>query len=259
VRSLLSAALALAILASAGLSHAGVIFDTGEGRVIAPNASISGSPDTWRVGEDEGWKANRDEDFYAFDAGVLNRAQGKLEIKLVVTDPAVLSSLGNDLEALFTIYDKDETPFFAVGINDHDVMVGSYPLHPMLMENAFGGVGFPYLAKIDGPLKHGTKVTITVTWGRRPADDKVFVNGKFVEARDRKGPRNKGMPPGFEPTATFSSFLSGFSYNYKVIGPPKTLTIGRMGRVDPKNRLSMYPPRGVAIKSVSISARPDQM
>jgi len=179
---------------------------------------------------------------------------GTAEIRLTVLDIKGLSAVGSDLVALVTLYDGAGVAFFSVGINDHDVMVGSYPLHPMIMEDAFGGVGFPYVSKLDGLLRDGTDVTVTVTWGRKPSDDCVYVNGRLVETKLRKGPKTLGKGPGYEPLATLGPFMGGFkTWDGRVVGPPRTFTVGRMGVRDISDHLSMYPPTVVAVKSVRLT------
>jgi len=233
-----------------------VIFEAGEAGIKAPRAVHT--PEAAPVTPAEkkaGWRASNDGDYFGFDAGsVFSSDEGTIEVKLTVLDTAGLKALGRNIEALVTLYDDAGVPFFAIGINSHDIMVGSYPLHPMVMETAFGGVGFPYVAKLDGPLKEGTEVAVTVTWGPEPRDDKVFVNGKLIETAVRRGPRHSGNPPGFEPTATFISFLNGFTtFDNRHVGPPATLTVGRIGTDGRKGPYDMFPPRSIAIKQVRLS------
>ncbi|MBI5189817.1 MAG: hypothetical protein HZA22_04020 [Nitrospirae bacterium] len=232
------------------------IFSVKDGRVAAPRAVHV--PDEEGRGAEElssGWRPAKEGDYYAFDASeLLSPDRGTLEVSLTITDVKAISAIGNGLEALVTVYDEAGVPFFSVGINDHDVMVGSFPLHPQLMEDVFGGVGFPYVAKLDGPLADGSRVKITVVWGPEPADNKVLINGRFEEVAVRKGPRHAGDPPGFVPTATFASFMDGFEgLSGRNAGPAKTLVIGRMGSRDPSSRLSMYPPASAAINSVRLA------
>ena len=242
-----------------------VIFEAGGGKINAPRATRSdpGAPlppdftgDGWRAGEDGGHISfNADE--------VLPKDEGTLEIKLTVLDAARLTALGNDLEALVTVYDGSGVAFFTVGMNDHDLTVGSFPLHPMIMEDVFGAVGFPYLAKLDGPLKDGTDMTVRVTWGRVPSDNRVYLNGKRIGPEEARGPKTSGKGPGYEPVKTLGPFFAGFEGNFngretRRITPPRSFVIGMKGKKDPSDRLSMHPPNSVAIRSVRLSSLPEK-
>lgn len=229
------------------------IFEYRGGVVDAPMArpaSLVRSKDL--DGTVPGWVQPGPGGYIAFDAGdVFFPEEGTIDIRLVVLDPDGLTRIGNDLESLVSLYDEAGAPLFSVGINDHDIMVGSYELHPMLMEDVFGGVGFPYVDKLGGPPKKGADISVAVTWGKKPSENRVYVNGKFIEAAIRKGPKHYGKPPGFEPVARLASFMYGFGvFDGRVVGPPVTLTIGKVGGHDPDNPLSMYPPTSVGIKSV---------
>ncbi len=233
------------------------VLEVRDGKIFAPRAKhLPGAPSAkdyfkW------GWRAEKEGDYISFDSSeVFYPAKGSLEIKVTVADMASLKALGNYLESLVTLYDVAGVAFFALGINDHDVEVGSYPLHAMVMESVFGGVGFPYVELLDGPLKEGMQFTITVRWGTTPASNRVYVNGKRVELEVVKGPRHHGKPPGFEPTEMFSKYMNGFeTWDKRKVGPVKLLVIGRMGHPDPKDPFVMYPPRSVAINSVTLSDR----
>jgi hypothetical protein len=121
----------------------------------------------------------------------------------------------------------------------------------MIMEDAFGGVGFNYSPLFGGPPGTGAEIKITVTWGKKPSDDRVYVNGNLIPVKRRRGPRSLGKFPGFEPEKPFGSYMHGFTtYDGKVITPPKTFTIGLMEKVGKKR---MYPPHAIAIKSVTLS------
>jgi hypothetical protein len=228
------------------------IFELKDGVVSAPLAAHHGSqPRKDPAGKPSGWTASEDGDHYSFNAEILDVEQGTLEINVVIVDKELLRNLGNDIEALFTIYDENRAPLFSVGLNDHDVTVGSYMLHPMIMEDAFGGVGFNYSPLFGGPPGTGAEIKITVTWGKKPSDDRVYVNGNLIPVKRRRGPKNLGKFPGFEPEKTFGSYMHGFTtYDGKVITPPKTFTIGLMEKVGNKR---MYPPHAVAIKRVVLS------
>lgn len=232
------------------------VFEVVDGKIIAPRAKhlpeeAPIKPDATKIG----WRAAKEGDYVGFDAGeIFYKEKGTLEIQLAVTDAAGLTAERGDLETLIALYDEAGTPFFSVGINGRGIMIGSYALLPMLMEDAFGGVGFPYAAKLDGPLHDGTEITITITWGQNPADDRVYVNGKLVGESERRASRRHGNPPGYEPTATLSSFLNGFkAVGGRVVGPPKTLTVSKKGGIDKKGMFKMLPPRFVAIKKVRLS------
>lgn len=231
------------------------IFQYKDGAVTAPRALGDLVKMSQRLdGTLPGWVQNGGDGYVAFDAGeVFSKDEGAVDISLVVLDPARLSNLGNDLESLVTLYDNEGTPFFSIGINDHDLAVGSYQLHPVVMEKVFGGVGFPYVAKLDGPLEKGTNIAITVTWGREPSDNKVYVNGKFIEVAVRKGPKHHGNPPGYEPELTLGPFMDGFEvFDGRVVGPPRKFVMGRIGVWDPTDPLSMLPPLAVGITSVRV-------
>jgi hypothetical protein len=228
------------------------LFELKDGVVSAPLADHSGSqPEENPAGKPQWWTASKDGDYYSYNAEILDAEQGSLEINAVIVNKELLQKLGSDIEALFTIYDNNNVPIFSVGLNDHDVTVGSYMLHPMIMEDAFGGVGFNYSPLFGGPPGTGAEIKITVTWGKKPSDDRVYVNGNLIPVKSRRGPRNLGKFPGFEPTRTFGSYMHGYTtYEGKVITPPKTFTVGLMEKVGKKK---MYPPHAVAIKSVKLS------
>lgn len=229
------------------------IFEYRGGVVSAPMARQTSLARSRELdGTVPGWVQPGPDGYIAFDAGeVFFPEEGTIEIRLVVLDPDGLTRIGNDLESLVSLYDEAGTPLFSIGINDHDLMAGSYELHPALMEGVFGGVGFPYVGKLGGPPKKGANVSVTVTWGKSLSDNRVYVNGKFIEAAIRKGPRHYGKPPGFEPVARLASFMNGFEASGgRRAGPPVTLAIGKVGGHDPDNLLSMYPPTSVGIKSV---------
>ena len=238
-----------------GFAFDETIFQYIDGAVTAPRAlgdlvKMSGRLD----GTLPGWVQDGGDGYIAFDAGeVFSKDEGAVDICLVVLDPVRLSNLGNDLESLVTLYDKEGAPFFSIGINDHDLAVGSYQLHPVVMEKVFGGVGFPYVAKLDGPLEKGANIAVTVTWGREPSENRVYVNGKFIEVAVRKGPKHHGNPPGYEPELTLGSFMDGFGvFDGRVVGPPNKFVIGRIGVWDPTDPLSMLPPLAVGIRSVRV-------
>jgi hypothetical protein len=238
------------------------IFEVKDGKIIAPLA-IRAPARLPEKGPDEpvtGWTPLRSDDFVAYDAvSLFPREQGTLEVALTVLGKGSGNgpALGKDMDAIVTLYDEGGVPFFTIGMNDHDLTVGSFPLHPRIMEDVFGGTGFPYLAKLDGKLGKGTDVTIVVTWGKDPADNKVYVNGKLIERGVIKGPRTNGKGPGYQPTATLGSLLGGFSgvydgRNRMTVTPAKTLVIGKMEGVEDCGR-PMFPPRSVAIRKVRLS------
>jgi len=250
------------------LSFDRVIFEFKDGKLIAPLATHMPAEDRQeRPGaRPVGWTPAGDDDYIAFDSDtVFPKDEGTLDIKLTVLGfgPEKKPSLTLRHEALVTLYDANGVAFFTVGMNDHDLTVGSFPLHPLVMEGVFGGIAFAYLDKLDAPLKAGTEMAITVKWGEKPSDNKVFVNGKLIEARSKKGSLySTGKGPGPEPKARLDSFLNGFEGNFngrenRKITPPKTLVIGRMGAMDNKNKLDMAPPKSVAIRSVRISSMPE--
>ena len=229
------------------------LFEFNDGVVSAPLAAHSGSqPEkSTKVPPPVGWTASQDGDYYSFNAEILDTEQGTLEINTVVVDNELLLKLGKNIEALFTIYDENSVPVFSVGMNGNDVTVGSFMLDPRRMEDAFGGVGFNYTPLFGGPPGTGTDIKITVTWGKKPSDDRVYVNGNLVPVKGRRGPRGHGKSPGFEPEKTFGSYMQGFTdFDGKVITPPKTFSIGMM---EYKGRRKMYPPHAIAIKSVKLS------
>jgi len=257
--------LALLMLASSvyGAGAPGVIFDetilsVKDGRLIAPRARhVSGGLGGPKAAPDMGWAPVKDGDYVSFDAAdVFYPNEGSIEIKLTVVDTAVL---GKGLEALLMLYDENGVPFFTIGMNEHDLSVGSFPLHPLIMEDAFGGTSFPYLKKLSGPLKDGTDLTIKVTWGRSPSQNRVYVNGKPIEKDVIRGPRTRGKGPGFEPTRTLGSFMGGFEgvfdgRNLRKITPPRTLTIG-MDCAGSGGGPTIRPPKGVAIRGVRLTNR----
>ena len=247
------------LLFMAQASPAGAFQDTlfivKDGRVIAPRANHHPAPPEDKDFYKPGWRPERPGDYYSFDTdGILDPDRGSMEIKVTIADMDALKELGKYIEALVTIYDADGTAFFSVGMNDHDVTAGSYPLHANVMEGVFGGTGFPYVAKLDGPLKEGMEITVTVKWGETPVSNKVLINGKQVELAVIKGPRHHGNPPGFEPTELFSKYMHGFTTWYdKKVGPPRLFVIGRVGIPDKSYRFFMYPPRAFAINSVTLT------
>lgn len=229
------------------------IFEMKDGVVSAPLATHFGSQPMKSPAAPPpvGWIPSWDGDYYSFNADIIDTEKGTLEIKAVIGDKDLLQKLGNDIEALFTIYDENKAPLFSVGLNDHDVTVGSYMLHPMFMEDAFGGVGFNYSPIFGGPPAAGAEINITVTWGKKPSDDRVYVNGNIIPVKSRRGPRSLGKFPGFEPEKTFGSYMHGFTtYDGRIITPPKAFSIGMMEKAGP---IKMYPPHAIAVKSVKLS------
>jgi hypothetical protein len=230
------------------------IFEARDGKMIAPRAKHAPLTGRYAEGIVKGWTPENDKDYISYDAGeIIDKGQGTIKIEMVVLGDGDAVLLAPDhVDALVTFYDDSGKAFFAIGLNDHDLVVGSFPLHPMLMEDAFGGVGFPYLSKLGGPLKGGTEMSIYVTWGPKPEDDKVYLNGKYMDLDSRRGPKSGGNTPGYPQTATLGSFLDGFEGSTGGrVGPLKTLVIGR---TDSDNSpITMHPPRSVAIKSVTVS------
>ena len=233
------------------------IFEVKDGEIIAPRAMHLPFEPPKEFGRlKAGWTPLKDGDYIAYDTdGILDTEQGTFEVDLVLLGdegkPLITHSY---VQALITLYDGRDKAFFTVGINNTDLVIGSFPIHPMLMEDAFGGASFPYLSKLDGPLREGTEVKVTVTWGPAPSDGRVYVNGRYLDLDSRRGPRGRGAPPGYQPTVPFSSFLKGFEgFTGGPVGPPKTLTIGRIGTDRKINRTGS--PMSVAIKSVRLSGR----
>jgi hypothetical protein len=203
-----------------------------------------------------GWTPRNDGDYVAYDTdGILNSDQGTIEVNLILLGDEYKPLITHQyVEALVTLYDGTDKAFFTIGINNTDIVIGSFPIHPMLMEDAFGGASFPYLSKLDGPLKGGTAMSVIVTWGPEPSDGRIYVNGRYMDLDSRRGPRGHGTPPGFVSTVPFSSFLKGFEgFTGGPVGPPKTLVIGRIGTDRKPNKTGS--PMSVAIKSVRLSGR----
>jgi len=240
-----------------GVYFEGAIFDIKDGKIAAPGArhlpdELSKNTGRLMVG----WTPLKDGDYISYDTdGILSTEQGTIEVNLVLLgdeDKPLITH--RYVEALVTLYDGRDKAFFTVGINNTDLVIGSFPIHSMLMDEAFGGASFPYLSKLDGPLKGGTEMTVTVTWGPDPKDDRVYVNGKYMDLDSRRGPKSRGKTPGYPQTVSFSSFLKGFEgFTGGPIGPPKTLAIGRIGTDRTVNRMGS--PMSVAIKSVRLSGR----
>jgi len=201
-----------------------------------------------------GWVQDKPDGYISYDARqVFFPDKGTIEINMVVVDKEGLTKLGNDLDALVSLYDAEGTPFFSIGINDHDLAVGSYQLHPVVMEDVFGGVGFPYVSRLGAPLENGSIITVRVTWGKDPSDNRVYVNGSLVPVEEIKGPRNMGGPPGYEPVKTLGSFMHGFEvFDGRTVGPPESLVIGRVVERNRWDPIAMYPPTSVAIRSVKV-------
>jgi hypothetical protein len=225
------------------------------GKVVSPLARHNGGTVvSFPEGPVAGWVQDKPDGYISFDADkVFFPEEGTIEIKLAVLDKDGLKKLGNDLDALISLYDAKGTPFFSIGINDHDFAVGSYQLHPVVMEDVFGGVGFPYVSRLSAPLADGSLITVRVTWGKDPSDNRVYINGSLVPIEEIKGPRHMGGPPGYEPTKTLGSFMHGFKvFDGRMVGPPDSLVIGRVGKRNPFDPIAMYPPTSVAIRSVKV-------
>jgi hypothetical protein len=240
-----------------GVAFKETIFEAKAGKITAPRATHPPRARQYEETLQKGWTPVDDGDYIAYDAGeIINKEQGTINIEMVVLGDGKTFFLAPDrVDALVTFYDDSGKSFFSIGLNDHDLIVGSYPLHPMVMEHVFGGVGFPYLSKLDRPLKEGTEMTVRVTWGPNPSDDRVYFNGKYMDLDSRRGPKSGGKTPGYPQTATFGSFMDGFEGNSNTggkVGPLKTLVIGR---TDTDKAGKMYPPRSVAIKSVTVSSK----
>ncbi len=231
------------------------IFEVNNGVINAPGATyMGGGLAELPGGPAPGWIQKTGEEYVSFDAlEIPFTGRGSLEITAVVVDAEGLKARkGDDLEALVMLYDKAGTPFFTVGMNGREFVVGSFPLHPTIMEDVFGGVSFPYLQALSGPPENGTEIKVRVAWGFEPGDDRVYVDGVLEGTDIIEGPRNMG-PPGYEPTRTLGSFMAGFETDDKVsVGPPYMLTVGRVGDKNPWNPLSMNPPTTVAVKRVVI-------
>lgn len=240
-----------------GVYFEGTIFEVKDGKVIAPQARFMPAEPFKKNGRlKAGWTPMNEGDYVAYDTdGIFNTEQGTLEVNLVLLGDEEKPLITHRyVEALITLYDGKEKAFFTIGINNTDIVVGSFPIHPMLMDEAFGGASFPYLSKLEGPLKGGTEMTVTVTWGPNPTDDRVYVNGKYMDLDSRRGPKSRGKTPGYPQTVSFSSFLKGFEgFTGGPVGPPKTLAIGRVGTDRTKNRMGS--PMSVAIKRVRLSGR----
>jgi len=244
---------------SPGMVFNQAIFEVKDGRISAPLAKRMPAALPEDKGMVTGWTPASDDDYAAFDAdSVFPKERGTMEVSLVVLgDAGGKPALGKFHESLVMLYDDNGVPFFTLGLNDHDITVGSFPLNPTVMEDAFGGTAFNYLAALGGPPGKGTEMTVTVTWGTDPAEDRVYVNGKPIGLSEVKGPRTLGKGPGFKPTATLASFMGGFSgyfdgINKTAITPPRTLVVGRIGSVE-KAGGRMLPPRSVAIKKIRLS------
>lgn len=240
-----------------GVYFEGTIFEVKDGKIIAPRArhlpdELSKNTGRLMVG----WTPLKDGDYIAYDTdGIFNDEHGTLEVNLMIlgdeNEPLITHRY---VEALITLHDGKDKAFFTIGINNTDLVIGSFPIHPMLMEGAFGGASFPYLPKLEGPLKGGTEMKVTVTWGPDPTDDRVYVNGKYMDLDSRRGPKSRGKLPGYPQTVSFSSFLKGFEgFTGGPVGPPKTLAIGRIGTDRTINKMGS--PMSVAIKSVRLSGR----
>jgi len=237
------------------------IFKVVAGEAVAPTAShTGGSIVLFPAGSVAGWVQDKPDGYISYDARkVFFPDKGTIEINLVVVDKDGLTKLGHNLDALVSLYDAEGTPFFSIGINDHDLAVGSYQLHPVVMEDVFGGTGFPYVSRIGAPLDNGSVITVRVTWGEDPSVNRVYVNGSLVPVEEIKGPRNMGGPPGYEPVKTLESFMHGFEISDgRVVGPPVSLVIGRVGERNRWDPLAMYPPTSVAIRSVKVWSTVEQ-
>jgi len=240
-----------------GVYFEGAIFEVKDGEIIAPRARHLPYEPPKRFGRlKAGWTPLKDGDYIAYDTdGIFNSEQGTVEVNLVLLGDEDRPLITHRyVEALITLYDGKEKAFFTIGINNTDLVIGSFPIHPMLMEDAFGGASFPYLSKLEGPLRDGTEIKVTVTWGPDPSDSRVYVNGRYMDLDSRRGPRSRGKLPGYPQTVLFSSFLKGFEgFTGGPVGPPKTLVIGRIGTDRKINRTGS--PMSVAIKSVRLSGR----
>jgi len=229
-----------------------VIFEMQAGELFSPRAvKQAGPPPQYFDGHPPGWSQTDGDAYAEFNpAEIFPTEKGSLEIELVVMDGKNLAGLCDELESLVTIYDASGTAFFSVGINATEVSVGSFPLHPAEMEEAYGGVSFLYGHLLDGALKDGDELTVCIAWGPEPSGNRVYVNGTLIDKEHITGPRNMG-PPGFEPTRTLASYMNGFRTSDGIdVGPPARFVVGRIGTPDKNDPLGMSLPRSVAIKRI---------